>query len=286
MKHLQKEFEMSERRSCGTVGISRSVLRYTNSTKPDEDWLRKRIRELAHQHRRYGYRRVWVLLERDGADVNIKRVHRIWKDEGLQLKRKRPRRRIYSGSGEMVHRAEYPNHVWSYDLVHDTTRRGNMMRMLTVIDEYTRESLLIRVEPRLDSVDVIASLSMLFGKRGTPAHLRSDNGSEFIARELKKWLVDHGCDTIYIEPGSPWENPYIESFNGKLRDECLNMNVFDNIRQAREVIGQWRDEYNRMRPHSSLNYLTPLEFAESYCIPPQATPSEVYNKTQPAYPKS
>jgi putative transposase len=276
---------MSERGSCDAVGISRSTLRYEASVKPDEEIIRARIRELAHYHRRYGYRRIQAVLEREGCMVNIKRVHRIWKDEGLQIKRKRPKRRSQCARSDVINRAAHPNHVWSYDFVHDSTRRGGMIKLLTVLDEYTRESLLIRVESRLDSVDVVETLSMLFKSRGVPKYIRSDNGSEFIANRLKKWFEEQKCSTIYIEPGSPWENPYIESFNGKLRDECLNMNEFENIKQAREIISEWRCEYNEARPHSSLNYLTPEEFASRYWIPPRATPSEVSNTAFPIYPK-
>ena len=286
VKHLQKDFEMSERRSCNAVGISRSTLRYGYRIKPDEDFLITRIRELAHQNRRYGYRRIKILLEREGVYVNKKRVHRIWKQEGLPLKRKRPKRRAQRGMGEVIRKAEYPNHVWSYDIVIDSTQRGHMIKMLTVLDEYTRESLLIRVGSRLDSIDVAETLSMLFMKRGVPAHIRSDNGSEFIANNLKAWLGGLGCGTIYIEPGSPWENPYIESFNGRLRDECLNMNIFENVKQAREIISKWRDYYNEIRPHSSLKYLTPGEFASRSGIPLRATPSEGYQTAHPLHPKS
>lgn len=285
-KHLQKDFEMSVRKSCNAVGISRSTLRYGYKKKPDEDFLVARIRELANENRRYGYRRIKILLEREGLFVNKKRVHRIWKHEGLPLKRKRPKRRAQRGKGEVIRKAEYPNHVWSYDIVIDSTQKGHMIKMLTVLDEYTRESLLIRVEPRLDSIDAVRTLSMLFSNRGVPAYIRSDNGPEFIANHLQKWLAEAGCGTIYIEPGSPWENPYIESFNGRLRDECLNMNIFENVKQAREIISQWREDYNEIRPHSSLNYLTPGEFASRSGIPLRATPSEGYQTAHPLHPKS
>jgi len=284
--HLEKEFDMSERKSCKTVGISRTTLRYRYQVKPDEELLRTRIMYLAYQNKRYGYRRINVLLKREGLYVNKKRVHRIWKEDGLSLKKKRPKRRMQSDKNEVIKKAEFPNHVWSYDILHDSMRRGRMMKILPILDEYTRESLLLRIDMRLDSTDVIESLSMLFAKRGIPEHLRSDNGSEFIAVKLKKWLEELGCGTIFIEPGSPWENPYIESFNGKLRDECLNMNMFENINEARVVINQWREEYNEFRPHSSLNYLTPGEFARRSGIPLQATPSEVYQTAPPIHPKS
>jgi putative transposase len=277
---------MSERKSCSVVGIPRSVYRYKRKEKPDEEELIASTKELASQNRRYGYRRIKVLLEREGKDVNLKRVHRIWKQEGLALKKKRPKRRIQSGKKDVINKAEYRNHVLSYNIVQDSTYRGCRIKILAVLDEYTRESIIMRVEYRLDSIDVVEALSMLFSKRGIPTYIRSDNGPEFVANSLKQWLESERCGTIYIEPGSPWENPYIESFIGKLRDECLKMNVFVNINHAKQVISQWREEYNEMRPHSSLGYLTPGEFVRRSCIPLRATPSEVYKTAPPIYPKS
>jgi transposase InsO family protein len=213
--------------------------------------LTERIKKLVKKHGRYGYRRIAVMLRREGKLVNTKRVHRIWKLERLQIPCRRPKRRRYG-----------PNHVWSYDFVEDRTERGNKLRLLNVIDEFTRECLAIRVEPSMPAAKVIATLSWLFKLRGTPEHIRSDNGPEFIADALRDWLGKSGCATIYIEPGSPWENPYIESFNGKLRDECLNREIFANGAEARVIIENWRMEYNTQRPHSSLDNLTPVEFAD------------------------
>ena len=182
--------------------------------------------------------------------------------EGLALPIRRPKRRQYGLKGEVLLKAEYPLHVWTYDILEDRTERGSRLRILTVLDEYTRESLAIWVGRSISAQTVVENLKWLFMDRGTPEHIRSDNGPEFIAKAVRERLEESGCRTMYIEPGSPWENPYIESFNGKLRDECLNREIFRNGLEAQIVIENWREEYNHYRPHSSLGYLTPTEFAE------------------------
>jgi len=197
-------------------------------------------------------------------EVNKKRVHRLWKDEGLGLPRKRPKRRRVRARGEVTRRAECPNHVWSYDFIEDRTERGGRLKMLTVLDEFTRRSLAIRVERRIDSTRVIETLEALIARHGAPRFVRSDNGPEFIAAALQQWLDERGSQTIYITPGSPWENPYTESFHDKLRDECLNREVFRHGREAQVIVEAWRNEYNTERPHSSLGYRTPEEFAAHY----------------------
>ena len=223
--------------------------------------MRERIRTLAGKHGRYGYRRIAALLRREGKTVNTKRVHRLWKAEGLSLPQRRPRRRQYGPKSEIVRKAEHPKHVWTYDILEDRTESGNKLRILTVLDEYTKESLGICVGRSISAKTVVENLKWVFASRGIPEYIRSDNGPEFIATAVRSWLDESGCKTIYIEPGSPWENPYIESFNGKLRDECLNREIFRNTIEAQIVIENWREEYNRYRPHSSLGYLTPEEFA-------------------------
>jgi len=229
-----------------------------------ESELRDRIKRLSRRHKRYGYKRVTALLRREGLIVNHKRVHRLWKEEGLALPRKRPKRRRAGVTVEMVNKATYRDHVWTYDFVEDRTDNGNKLRMLNIVDEYTRECLAIRVERSIDSLKVIDTLNWLFLTRAVPGHIRSDNGPEFIAKTLKGWLGETGCKTIYIEPGSPWENAYVESFNGKFRDECLNRETFRNMAEARQVVENWRREYNEFRPHSSLEYMTPAEFSHRY----------------------
>jgi len=259
--HLVRNGHCSQRRACRLLAVPRASARYSPGPCPDDEALRVRIRELAHKHRRYGYRRIAEQLRREGMPVNVKRVHRLCKQEGLGLRRKRPKRRRYGPKGEVAQRAERPRHVWTYDFVADRTSRGGRLKILAVVDEYTRECLALRVEKCITAQDVVNTLEWLFLVNGRPEHIRSDNGPEFIAKAVQGWIAQKGAKTIYIQPGSPWENAYIESFNGRFRDECLNMEVFKNGDEAREVIEAWRHEYNERRPHSSLNYQTPAEFA-------------------------
>jgi putative transposase len=264
--YLEGEHDFSERQACQLVSLPRSTHRYEHIRKPEENVLREQIRALATQNKRFGYPRIHALLEREYGVVNIKRVHRIWKDEGLQLPRRRPRKRNTGPTGEVFHKATHKNHVWSWDFVFDATEKGGALKCLTVIDEYTRESLEISVSNRIGSQKVISIIDQLFLSRGTPDFIRSDNGPEFVAKAIHKWLKKRGSKAMYIKPGSPWENPYIESFNGKFRDECLNMHIFRNISDAQWIISQWRNLYNYYRPHSSLNYQTPTQFA-ALCTP-------------------
>ena len=246
------------------MGIPRSLVRYKAKRRRDEASLIKKIHKLAIRNSRYGYRRITVLLRREGFRINRKRVHRIWKSEGLGLPRRRPKRRRMRSVGEIINKAGYPNHVWSYDFVEDRTERGGKLRMLAIIDEYTRECLAIRVEPSIPAAAVIEVLEWLFLTRGVPKHIRSDNGPEFVSKAVCQWLESSGCQTLFIKPGRPWENGYIESFNDKLRDECLNREIFRNGKEAQTIVEAWRQEYNNHRPHSSLDYLTPAEFARLY----------------------
>jgi len=285
VKYAEESHDASERKACTAFRIARSVMRYKPRPKVDEQRLRERVRNLAMENRRYGCRRVAAVLCREGWRVNSKRVHRIWKDEGLSLKRKRPRRRQYGPKGEVKKGAEYPNHVWSLDLMHDVTISKRAFKILNVVDEFTREALVMRVGTRIDSIDVIDSLKVIARRRGMPKFLRSDNGPEFLATAVRRWLADEGCESIYIEPGSPWQNAYIESFNGKFRDECLNMNVFESGRHAMEVVSEWMNEYNEFRPHSSLGYKTPREFAARYYSSLRATPSGLCNTDRVEKPK-
>jgi len=264
VKYLVKQRRSSQRHACVVVGLSRSLVSYIARRRRDEAELIKKIHKLAIRHSRYGYRRITVLLRREGFRVNKKRVHRIWKSEGLGLPRRRPKRRRMEPTGGIVNKAEYPNHVWSYDFVEDRTERGGKLRILVIIDEYTRECLAIRVEPSIPASVVVEMLEWLFLTRGVPQYIRSDNGPEFISKAVCQWLKESGCQTLFIKPGSPWENGYIESFNDKLRDECLNREVFRNGEEAQAIVENWRQEYNNYRPHSSLDYLTPAEFARQY----------------------
>ena len=215
--------------------------------------------ELATQYGRYGYRRITAMLRDEGFKVNHKRVERLWRREGLKIPQRQPkRRRLWLNDGSCVRlRPSYRDHVWSYDFVRDQTSDGRAFRMLTLIDEYNRQCLSIDVARSLTSEDVLERLTMLFITRGVPDYIRSDNGSEFTATAVRNWLTRVGVKTLFIEPGSPWENGYNESFNGKLRDELLNMEIFDTLLEAKVLIERWRRHYNTARPHSSLGYRPP-----------------------------
>jgi transposase InsO family protein len=245
------------------LGQARSTQRHVAAVTGDEVRLTERITELATAYGRYGYRRITALLRAEGWRVNHKRVERIWRQEGLKVPQRQPKRsRLWLNDGSCVRRrAEYPDHVWSYDFVMDRTADGRSLRMLTLVDEYTRECLAIDVARSLKADDVLDRLAELFVSRGTPVFLRSDNGAEFTARRVRAWLASVGVQTLYIEPGSPWENGYVESFNGKLRDELLNREVFNTLWEAQVLIEGWRQEYNQRRPHSALGYRPPAPAA-------------------------
>jgi putative transposase len=227
--------------------------------------LAERMIELSRENPRYGYRRVWALLRREGWQVNKKRVHRLWRQEGLKVTEKQhKRRRLLLGESEngcTRMRAERKDHVWSYDFVMDLTEDGRRLKMMPVVDEYTRECLSIDVERSITAEDVVEILASLFRRRGEPSFIRSDNGPEFVARAVKRWLEASGVQTLYIEPGSPWENAYSETFISRLSDEVLKREVFADLLEAKVLIEDYRDHYNRQRPHSALGYLTPAEFA-------------------------
>jgi len=250
---------VSERRACQVLGQARSTQRHKPNVSNDEVHLVGRIIALATHYGRYGYRRITVLLQREGFRVNHKRIERLWRREGLKVPHKQPKRgRLWLNDGSCIRlRPERKDHVWSYDFVFDRTRDGRPLRMLTMIDEYTRECLAIDVNRRLNSEDVLARLADLFIRRGVPEYIRSDNGPEFTAKAVRHWLQRVGVKTLYITPGSPWENGYNESFNGKLRDELLNGEVFNTLLEARVLIARWRQEYNRVRPHSSIGQRAP-----------------------------
>jgi len=242
---------ISERRACRVLGQYRSTQRKPPRGREDEGRLVADIIELTRQYGRYGYRKIAALLRQAGWLINDKRVERIWRCEGLKVPSKQPKRgRLWLNDGSCVRlRAERPNHVWSYDFVEDRTHEGKKYRMLNVVDEFTRECLSIRVSRRLNSTDVIDVLSDLFILRGVPGHIRSDNGPEFIAKAVRKWIHAVGAKTAYIAPGSPWENGYVESFNARLRDELLNGELFYTLTEARIIIESWRRHYNSVRPH-------------------------------------
>jgi len=247
--------------ACRALGLARSSY-YRNSTMSTQSRdLQKQIVSLSREHPRYGYRRVTALLRRQGQEVNTKRVQRVRRKEGLQVSRKQRKLRRLGVSTAERQRATRANDVWSWDFVEDQTENGTRFRVLTLIDEFTRESLAVHVDWSIRAVDVITVVEGAMARYGAPEHLRSDNGPEFIAYAIQDWLRDRNVKTIYITPGAPWENAYIESFHDKLRDECLNREIFGSLWEARVVIEQWRLYYNAERPHSSLGYQTPAEFA-------------------------
>jgi transposase InsO family protein len=238
------ELGVSERRACRAIGQPRSSQRYSATERDDEGPLTREIIDLASRFGRYGYRRITALLHREGWRVNHKRVERIWRREGLKVPRKQPKRgRLWLNDGSCVRlRPERKDHVWSYDFVQRRTHDGRTFRMLVVIDEFTRECLAIDVARRLNSDDVLERLTWLMATRGVPDHIRSDNGSEFTAHAVRDWLQDVGVRTLFIEPGSPWENGYCESFNSKLADELLDREIFYTLEEAKVLIERWRVE--------------------------------------------
>lgn len=259
--HLVQTKRCSQRRACCLVGAARSTVRYRRRRAADEADLVEALQQQVQRHPAYGYRPITALLRRQGWQVNHKRVYRLWRTLGLQLPRRAKRKRRYGAAPERLMRAEHANHVWTYDFLHTSTERGGKLRVLAVLDEYTRECLALYVARSISSRRVIHLLNWLFGTRGRPAYLRSDNGSEFIARAIQMWLEAEKCQTLYIKPGSPWENPFIESFIGKLRAECLNRYLYASAAEAQQLLEEWRTEYNDERPHSSLGYLSPSMFA-------------------------
>ena len=281
--HLQEEMEMSERRACKVVGQPRSTQRYEANEDAEEDRLRRELREISLQRPRAGYRMAARCLRRGGWEVNDKRVQRIWREEGLKVAR-RQRKRARMGNSEQGSqrlRAEHPNHVWSYDFVQDRTRDGRRLKMLCVVDEYTRECLAIHVARRIEAAQVMEVMECLVGERGAPGHLRSDNGPEFVAKALRGWLERSGARTLYITPGSPWENAYCESFNSRLRDEFLNREEFASEMEAKVLSAEWRRDYNEARPHSALGDQTPAEFAKRCRATVGATPLPSHDSAQP-----
>jgi putative transposase len=238
----------------------RTTQRRMLSPPSDEEQLTGDIIALATQYGRYGYRRITAMLRDKGWRVNHKRVERIWRREGLKVPKKQPKRkRLWLNDGSCIRlRPEHKDHVWSYDFMIDRTADGRAFKILNIIDEYTRECLAVVIQRRITSQAVIDRLFELLILRGIPEHIRSDNGPEFTAKAVRTWLNRLGVKTLFIEPGSPWENGYIESFNGKMRDELLNLEVFTTLTEARALIKQWQQEYNHIRPHSSLRYRPPV----------------------------
>jgi len=258
--HAVTVLHVSERRACRAIGQLRSSYRYQPQRDPSQEEVRERIIALAKEYGRYGYRTVTDLLRREGWDVGKDRVYTIWRQEGLKVPMKQPKRaRLWGADGSCLRlRPAYRNHVWSYDFVADRTHDGRPFRILNILDEYTRECLASVVARRIRSQDVLLILADLFMSRGIPTHIRSDNGPEFIANTLRRWLKHLNVAPLYIEPGSPWENGYIESFNGKMRAQFLDGELFYTLKDAQILTERWRRHYNTVRPHSSLGGQPPV----------------------------
>jgi transposase InsO family protein len=250
----------------------RRTQRYEPKRPDDEGKLIGRMLELVRAHPRYGYRRIWAMLRNEGWSVNRKRIWRLWKREGLKVPQKKHKKRRLGSSdnGILRQRATQVNQVWAWDFIFDRTAEGRSLKWLSLVDEYTRECLALEVGRTMTAVEVIDVLIELVHTRGVPQHIRSDNGPEFMAEAIRSWLGRSGIGTLYIEPGSPWQNGYAESFHARLRDELLDVEVFQTVAEARMLATQWRLEYNHRRPHSSLGYLTPAAFAASLAEPPVA----------------
>jgi putative transposase len=256
---LEKRFAVSERRICRVLKQPRGTQRYRPTQRADEGPLTQAILGLACEYGRYGYRRILPLLKAQGWTVGRDRVERIWRREGLKVPAKqKPRSRLWLNDGSCIRlRPTHRNHVWSYDFVHHATHDGRTLRLLTLIDEFSRQCLAIEVRRRFSGAEVIEVLSDAMLIHGIPEHIRSDNGPEMTSKVVRNWLHQIGSQTLFIEPGSPWENGYNESFNGKLRDELLNGEIFYSLTEAKIIIEQWRQHYNTKRPHSSLGYRPP-----------------------------
>ena len=258
--HLCKAHGVSQRRACAVMQVDRSTVRY-QSKRPDDKQLREEIKLVAKERRRFGYRRIQVMLERKGIFMNHKKLRRIYAEEKLQVRRRGGRKRALGTRKPMV-LPDGPNQRWSLDFVNDAFTDGRRFRILTVIDDYTRENLALVADTSISGSRVSRELGRIIMDRGSPTTIVSDNGTEFTSMAILQWVQGNGIDWHYIAPGKPQQNGFIESFNGKLRDECLNETLFSSLAEAKETLKEWKDDYNKQRPHSSLGSLTPQEFAE------------------------
>ena len=265
VERLEDTFEASQRTTCRAIGQPRSTQRYQARRREDEALIVRRMHDLVRARPRFGYRRIGALLRDEGFVINRKRVWRLWKREGFKVPQKhRKKRRLGSSANGIVrHAATHKDHVWAWDFIHDGDRRNRPLKWFTLIDEFTRECLALEVERSMPAEAVIDVLAEVLWIRGAPKFIRSDNGPEFIAQAMRKYLETAGVGTLYIAPGAPWENGYAESFHGRLRDELLNAEDFADLREARTLAAAWHNDYNHRRPHSSLDYRTPAAFAAS-----------------------
>ena len=271
--HLQAHCQASERRACKVTGQPRSTQRYHGRRRGKDAPLVAALGRVSGRRPRAGYRMVAAHLRREGWEVNTKRVQRLWRQEGLKVpRRQRKRRRLgHSDNGAMRRRATRLNQVWSYDFIFDQTEDGHRLKLLPICDEFSRESIALEVARTMEAKDVIAVLEQAVAERGAPEFIRSDNGPEFIAAAVQEWIAERGFTTLYIAPGSPWENPYSESFHSRLRDEFLNRESFASLLEAKVLAKEFRHDYNHHRPHSALSYQTPREFAQRCLAAASAT---------------
>lgn len=273
---LQSKFTVSERRACQVIGQPRSSQRYRAQPRDDEAALVKRMLERARERPRFGYRRIAALLRRENWSASAGRVYRLWRKEGLKVPQRVRKRRAQGTSDNACdrRRAEHRDDVWCWDFVFDRTTSGGTLKWLSIIDEHTRECLALKVDRSITSEDVIDTLAELFAARGVPQRIRSDNGPEFVAHAIGRWLKQVDVETLYVAPGSPWENGYAESFHSRLRDEFLACEEFESLPTARKLSASWKEDYNHHRPHGSLGYVTPAEFAARLAAsaPASATP--------------
>lgn len=285
---LQQQFAVSERRACAVLEQPRSTQRYQGRRRSDEGALCRRLREIVRRRPRFGYRRLTAVLRREGWTVNVKRVHRLCRREGLKVRRIRRKTRAVGSSPNACHlrRAERKDQVWCWDFAFDRTEHGTALKWLSILDEYTRECLALKVSRSITSEDVLDALAELFAMRGVPGAIRSDNGPEFVAHAVRDWLGRLQIETRYIAPGSPWENGYAESFHSKLVDEFLSRETFANVTAARQLTAAWKNDYNHYRPHSSLGYVTPAEFAARCAASTPESPSPTAQASPPFQPHS
>lgn len=293
MTHVRAKLNRSERRVCRVLDQPRSTQRYTAIARDGDEHLVRRMHELVRAHPRRGYRMIWGMLRLEGWRINRKRVYRLWRQEGLRVPSKQHKRRClgHSENGIVRCRAERINDVWAVDFIHDTDQRGRPLKWLSVVDEFTRECVALQVDRSMTSRGVAEVLIELFTTRGVPEHIRSDNGPEFIAKTIRRLADLTGVESLYIAPGSPWENGYAESFHSRLRDELLNAEMFADVRDAQSLAASWRHEYNHHRPHSSLGYMPPAAFAAQLAVKlavppvgaaplPPARPASVHTLTR------
>jgi len=274
VRHVQSQLDVSQRRACRALDQPRSTQRYVVRVPDDEATLVAAMHALVRGHPRYGYRMICAKLRQDGWRVNRKRVYRLWKREGLKVwKRQRKKRRMGQSENGCVRRlAERKDDVWAWDFIHDRDECGRPLKWLSLVDEFTRECLLLEVARSIKAADVVELVSQVMLIRGVPGHIRSDNGPELIAAALRRYLSQAGVETLYIAPGSPWENGYAESFHSRARDELLDAELFDGLKDAKVLAARWQNEYNHRRPHSSLGYQTPAAYAASLADPPVGAP--------------